>query len=143
MIPHFASMDHINYRRLSAVYVTYMKHPENSGRTTRDYLMKGNFYFQNNDNPYTIIGRDHCKKQENKKKHETRRLEGRRRKSGQRRKSGHSSNQNSTNRYFMATPILLQINLEMVRARVESNSSSKPHHQLGNAYTHRQNRWVI
>ena len=77
------------------------------------------------------------------KKHETRRLEGRRRKSGQRRKSGHSSNQNSTNRYFMATPILLQINLEMVRARVESNSSSKPHHQLGNAYTYRQNRWVI
>ena len=44
-----------------------MKHPENSGRTTRDYLMKGNFYFQNNDNPYTIIGLDHCKKQENKK----------------------------------------------------------------------------
>ena len=43
----------------------------------------------------------------------------------------------------MATPILLQINLEMVRARVESNSSSKPHHQLGNAYTYRQNRWVI
>ena len=71
------------------------------------------------------------------KKHETRRLEGRRR------KSGHSSNPNSANRYFMATPILLQINLEMVRARVESNSSSKPHHQLGNAYTRRQNRWVI
>ena len=60
-------MDRINYRRLSAVYVTDMKHPENSDRTTRDYLMKGNFYFQNNDNPYTIIGRDHCRKQENKK----------------------------------------------------------------------------
>ena len=67
MIPHFASMDRINYRRLSAVYVTDMKHPENSDRTTWDYLTKGNFYFQNNDNPYTIIGRDHCRKQENKK----------------------------------------------------------------------------
>ena len=136
MVPHFASMDRINYRRLSAVYVTDMKHPENSDRTTWDYLMKGNFYFQNNDTPYTIIGRDHCRKQENKK---TRDQE-----TGRTKKKVRSFKQSKQHqRYFMATPILLQINLEMVRARVKSNSSSKPHHQLGNAYTHRQNQWVI
>ena len=131
MIPDFASMDYINYRQLSARYITDMKHLEYNDRDIWDYFMEINFCCQKNDIPHTAIGRDHCEKQENKK------LKGRGGVSGQ------SSNSISTDRYFMTALILSQIYSGMLRARGESNSDSKSHHQLGNAYTQRQNCWVI
>ena len=51
--------------------------------------------------------------------------------------------QNSTNRYFMTAPILSKIYSEMLRSGVGSNSNLKSDHELGNAYTQRQNQWVI
>ena len=131
MIPDFATMGYINYRQLSAKYITDMKHLECNDRDTWDYFLERNFCCQKNDIPHTAIGRDHCEKQENKK------LKGRGGVSGQ------SSNSISTDRYFMTARILSQIYSGMLRARGESNSDSKSHHQLGNAYTQRQNCWVI
>ena len=46
MIPDFTSMDHINYRQLSAVCIAGLKHLENNDRATWNYLnyfMEGNF----------------------------------------------------------------------------------------------------
>ena len=131
MIADFASMDRINYRRLSAVYLADMRHLENTDKETWKYFMEGNFCCQKNNIPYTAIGRDHAGEQENKI------LKGRGGVSGQ------SSNSNSANRYFMTAPILSQIHSEMLRAGGATGSSPKSHHQLGSAYTQRQNRWVI
>ena len=88
------------------------------------------FCCQKNDIPFTAIGRDHCGEQENKV------LKGRGGVPGQ------SSNSNRTNRYFMTSPILSQMYSEMLKAGGASDPNSKSHHQLGNAYTQRQNRWV-
>lgn len=46
MIPDLTSMDHINYRQLSAVFIAGLKHLENNDRATWNYLnyfMEGNF----------------------------------------------------------------------------------------------------
>ena len=67
MIPDFASMDHINYRRLSALCIADMKHLEYNDRDTWDCFMEENFCCQMNDIPHTDIGQDHFGKQESKK----------------------------------------------------------------------------
>lgn len=43
MIADFASMDHIDYRGLSAVCIADMKHLEYNDRDTWDYFMEENF----------------------------------------------------------------------------------------------------
>ena len=130
MIPDFASMNRINYRRYAATYVADMRHLQTSDIETWNYFKDGNFCCQKNDIPFTAIGRDHCGEQENKV------LKGRGGVAGQ------SSNSNSTNRYFMTAPVLAQIYSDMERAGGEANSKKKFHHQLGKAYTDRQNKWI-
>lgn len=73
MIPDFATMDCINYQRLSTVYRADMKHLEDSDKDTWNYFMERNLCCQNNDIPYTTIRRDHCVGQENKKTERMRR----------------------------------------------------------------------
>ena len=131
MLPDFASMDRINYRRLTAVYIADMKHLQTNDVETWNYFAEGNFCCQKNNIPYTAIGRDHCGEQQNKV------LKGRGGVSGQ------SSNSNSTIRYFMTAPVLSQIYSEMVNAGGYDNGNSKQHHQLNNSYTSKQNEWVV
>ena len=130
MLPDFASMDRINYRRYTATYIADMRHLQTNDKETWNYFMDGNFCCQKNDIPFTAIGRDHCGEQENKV------LKGRGGVAGQ------SSNSNSTNRYFMTAPILAQIFSDMKREGGRSGSIRKFHHQLGKAYTARQNKWI-
>ena len=108
-----------------------MRHLQSNDEDTWNYFMEGNFCCQNNEIPFTAIGRDHCVEQENKV------LKGRGGVSGQ------SSNSNSTNRYFMTAPILSQIYSDMQKQGGGSDASRKLHHQLGKAHTHRQNKWVV
>ena len=131
LVPDFASMNRINYRRYSAIYIADMRQLQISDKETWKYFMEGNFCCQKNNIPFTAIGRDHCGEQENKV------LKGRGGVSGQ------SSNSNSTNRYFMTTPILAQIYSDMKKEGGMSESDKKIHHQLGKAYTKRQNKWVV
>ena len=93
--------------------------------------MEGNFCCQKNAIPFTAIGRDHCGEQENKV------LKGRGGVSGQ------LTNPNNTNRYFMTAPVLAQIYADMEKQGGTSDSTQKLHHQLGKAYTKRQNNWVV
>ena len=105
MIPDFASMDRINYRRYAATYIADMHHLESNDKETWNFFKDRNFCCQNNDIPFTALGRDHCGEQENKV------LKGRGGVAGQ------SSNSNSTNWYFMTAPILAQIFSDMERGR--------------------------
>ena len=107
-----------------------MRNLESTNIETWKYFSEGNFCCQKNDIPYTAIGRDHCGEQENKV------LKGRGGVSGQ------SSNSNSTLRYFMTAPVLSQLYREMMKAGGHSDGNPKSHHQLGDAYTKKQNRWV-
>ena len=131
LIADFASMNRIKYRLYAAVYAADMRHLENDDKETWKYFMEGNFCCQKNDIPFTAIGRDHCGEQENKV------LKGRGGVSGQ------STNPNSTNRYFMTAPVLAQIYADMEKQGGASHSTQKLHHQLGKAYTKRQNKWVV
>ena len=131
MIGDFASMDRINYRRYTAVYIADMRHLQDNDKETWNYFKEGNFCCQKNEIPFTAIGRDHCGEQENKV------LKGRGGVSGQ------SSNSNSTNRYFMTAPVLAQIYSDMQKQGGASDASRKFHYQLGKAYTKRQNKWVV
>ena len=71
---------------------------------------------------FAVKRRDHCREQENKIL------------KGQGGVSCQLSNSNTTNSYFMTALILSQIYSEMLRDGRESNSNSKSHHQLVNAY---------
>ena len=68
MIPDFASMNRIDYRPLSAVYISDMKFHKTDDAATWKYFEEGNFGRIKIKIPYSGIGRDHCKQQENKKK---------------------------------------------------------------------------
>lgn len=131
MIPDFASMDRINYRRLTPVYIADMKFLKTDDAATWKYFEEGNFCCLKNKIPYTAIGRDHCGEQENKV------LKGRGGVSGQ------SSNSNSTNRYFLTAPVLSQIFAEMMNNGGHKRNETKYHHQFNKAYTSKQNKWVI
>ena len=93
--------------------------------------MEGNFCCQKSNIPYTSIGRDHCGEQQNKV------MKGRGGVSRQ------SSNANSSNRYFLTTPILSQIFSEMFSIGGMNDGKNAIHHQLRVSYPRKQNAWVV
>ena len=57
--------------------------------------------------------------------------------------SGQSSNANSSNRYFLTTPMLSQIFSEMFSIGDMNDGKNAINHQLGVSYTRKQNAWVV
>ena len=58
MIPDFTSMNRIDYRRLSAVYISDTKFHKTDDAATWKYFEEGNFGRLKIKIPYTGIGRD-------------------------------------------------------------------------------------